>query len=83
MFATIAAIAMAGAYYSDYQDKTEKTHQILTAWTEEFVNGDIKKALDEYPNDAWGKRIWFSNNHAISKAPFGDIIVPFPPKKIK
>lgn len=86
MIIVIVVITVAiGIYYKDCQDKTEKTRQIMAVWAEEFVNGDIKKALGEYPSDAWGKRIWLSynngSNHMISKAPFGNIIVPFPPKK--
>lgn len=87
----VIIVAIVGSWYQYKQEdnriKSEQTKKILTDWAEEVVNGSITKALDNYPNDAWGNRIWFSEGWAISCGPDGvvgtvdDVKVPYPKKR--
>lgn len=91
VFVVIVAVAIGGSWYQYKQEdnrvKTEQTKKILADWAEEVINGNITKALDNYPNDAWGNRIWFGEGWAISCGPDGevgtadDVKVPYPKKR--
>lgn len=90
-FVLVIIIAIGGSWYQRKQEdnriKAEQTNKILADWAEEVVNGSITKALDNYPNDAWGRRIWFSEGWAISCGPDGvvgtsdDVKVKYPEKR--